>query len=251
MTETASELYPDNPPINLPTDPSYLRPTNLYAFEGLDGSGKSTIVRQVVERCRAGGHSARRLKLTGAPVLGGALENAKRGNVDPMTFNLLNWASLFNQTTLLQDDFNGDELLFFDRYSLTVRTRGLIEGMDTAFMDLVEAQLSQPVAIFLIDCDPNLCLKRLLAGGRQITYFEGGARDVDGPGQPMRERDPSERSPSATREQGLLEHLERMRRIYRELARGRDHVHVISNEGTVDEALERVFSILNLQGRGA
>lgn len=239
------QIYPKQPPINL-LEPALLRPNNFFAFEGIDGAGKSSLIAEVVAACRACETGARVMKLGRSDVTAHALERAKWLNANPMTFSLLNWVSLYEQATQARADFNSDVRVLVDRYILTLKVRGLLEGMSADFMEPLEANLPRPSILFFIDCDPDLCCQRILSSHREITYFEAGSRIVDGPGVPMIERDPAARQASPGREQSLRSHLHRMRAALKALAEREENVVVVDNSGPPQQALAVILKAMGL-----
>jgi thymidylate kinase len=224
--------YPSRPPVNLVVEPELLSPSNFFAFEGIDGAGKSELIARLSRTFEQRALAVRRLKLGRSDVTSHALERAKWLNSNPMTFNLLSWVSIFEQVAEARFDLNRDDtLVFFDRYVLTVKVRGVLEGLSTAFMDALEAYAPRPATQFFIDCEPEVSLARILAGGRQITYFEGGARIVGGLHEPMVEESKHSRFSGNDRSKGLLKHLARMRSELLELARHQDNTIIIDNSG--------------------
>jgi thymidylate kinase len=242
------EVYPKQPPINL-LEPELLRPNNFFAFEGIDGAGKSSLIAEVVAICRAREVGVRVMKLGRSDVTVHALERAKWLNSNPMTFSLLNWVSLYEQATQARADFNSDVRVLVDRYILTLKVRGLLEGMSTDFMKPLEANLPRPSILFFIDCDPDLCCQRILSSHREITYFEAGSRIVNGPGQRMLERDPSARQASPGREAGLRSHLHRMRAALKALAEREDNVVMVDNSGPPQRALAVILAAMGCRDR--
>lgn len=243
------EIYPKNPPVNLLNEPALLRPSNFFAVEGIDGAGKSTLIAEVSRICSAKAVPIRVLKLGRSDVTAHALERAKWMNSNPMTFSLLNWVSVYEQVTQARADFNTNALVFFDRYVLTIKVRGVLEGLSTGFMDLIELQLPRPRKLFLIDCDPEICCRRILDGRRGVTYFEAGSRIVGGLGEPMIERDPNARRSGVARVDGLLVHLRRMRDGLFKLAEHYDNVVTIENSGAPERAVETLVGELGLAKR--
>jgi len=246
---TIPDLYPSQPPINL-LAPALLAPANLFAFEGIDGAGKSTLIKQVVEACARQQVRTRVLKLGRSDVTAHALERAKWINANPMTFSLLNWVTLYEQATQARDDFvRGDVKVLVDRYIPTLKVRGLLEGLPTSFMAPLEAGLPRPAVLFFIDCDPDLCCERILSGHRQITYFEAGSRIVAREGDPMIEHDPSARRMSPQRAAGLRAHLHRMRAALKQMMAEVPGVVTIDNSGPPEPALGRILDRLGLTAR--
>jgi dTMP kinase len=237
-------IYPRDAPVNLLSGAA-LRPGNFYSFEGIDGSGKTSLARAVAAAAQERGWSSVLLRLGKSELLRHAIERAKWLNADPLTLNLLNWVSIAHDTASQHHTFNrAGSVVLFDRYTMTVKLRGLLEGLDLDYMDQLERSVPRPRAVFLVDAPVELCLQRIRAGGRAITYFEAGYRNVERVGQPMRERSSEERSSSAGREQLLLLNLDRMRRTLFELASGSAGVHRIDNTGDLAAATGEVMRVL-------
>jgi len=238
------EIYPKRPPVNFLSDPASLNPPNLFAFEGIDGAGKSQVIRDVARVCAARGREASVLKLGRSEVTGYALERAKWLNSNPLTINLLNWIGIYEQFAEGQAQLDSGALLFLDRYVLTIRVRGLLEGIPRSFTAELEHYAPRPRLMFLIDCDPELCARRIIGSGRPITYFEAGSRIVDGEHVPMIETDPGARRASSDRTPGLLAHLTRMRAAMLELAAGYDNVVIVDNAGPREDAVGTIIEAI-------
>jgi thymidylate kinase len=241
------EIYPRNPPINLLNGPALLRPDNFFAVEGIDGAGKSSLIAEILRIRSAIGAATHVLKLGRSEVTAHALERAKWTNSNPMTFSLLNWVSVYEQVTAARNVFNTDTLMLFDRYVLTIKVRGLLEGLSTDFMDLIERQLPRPRKLFFIDCDPEICCQRILAGRHGVSYFEAGSRIVAGFSDPMIEHDPKARRSDAARIDGLLRHLIRMRDGLHQLAQRYDNVVAVENSGPPQRAVEAILKELKAE----
>jgi thymidylate kinase len=239
------DVYPKQPPINL-LPPALLSPTNFFAFEGIDGSGKSSLIARVTAVFKERGLSTQILKLGRSDVTSHALERAKWLNANPMTFSLLNWVSLFEQATQEEKFNKRDARVIVDRYILTLKVRGILEGLSRDFMEPLEKMLPRPSVLFFIDCDPDTCCQRILASGRQITYFEAGSRIVDGLHAPMIERDSRSRRASESRKAGLRAHLHRMRSELKRLARSEPNVVMIDNSGPPEDAIAQILRKLEV-----
>jgi len=239
------DVYPLNSPINLLNDRKLLYPDNFYAFEGIDAAGKSTLILEVAKKLASRGREVAKLKLAGSDLIRHALERAKWLNVDPICFNLLNWISVFHQTSSHQHLFNTSTLIFFDRYTMTIKARGRSEGLSTDYMDILERMLPRPRITFLVDCDPDLSVCRVRTNQRSISYFEAGVRHVISTGEPMTEVSESVRSKTARREEGLNRSQRRMREEFFRLARNRADIVVINNSDRIEVAADQVLA--NLQ----
>lgn len=239
------EVYPRNPPRNILQDEALLHPSNLFAFEGLEGAGKSTLVQAVVSELGARKRSSLLAILRGSDITAHALERAKWKNSDPYVFNLINWVGLFDQTSDLAGLLNGDRVILFDRYTMTVRVRGMLEGMDESLMDMLEPMVPSPKKVFFVDCDPEICVQRIASGGRNISYFEAGNRDAASVGAPLTEADESVRRRSSDRSVPLLRHLYAMRSIYDKVLRKYDNVVIIDNTRHLETSVATVLSHLD------
>lgn len=237
-------VYPSRPPVDLVVAPDLLRPRNLFAFEGIDGAGKSALLDRVMAAYAERGRKTLKLKLGRSDVTTHALERAKWRNANPLTFSLLSWVTIVEQVAEHRDALNGDGLIFFDRYVPTLMVRGILEGLPTDYMQCLAAYAPRPTILFLIDCDPRICRDRMIARGRPISYFEGGARIVDGLHQPMTEADPALRA-DADRTIPLLDHLIRMRAALEERVAGEDNVMVVDNNGSPDAAFETIMDAID------
>lgn len=234
--------YPRNSPVNLLYSHSSRHPKNFFAFEGIDGAGKSTIIKAASSACSDISLISTVLKLSGSEIIRHALERAKWVNADPMTFNLLNWVGVFEQMCSLRvSEAPRSHIFFFDRYTTTIRVRGIQEGLHTEFMDIFDSMVPEPRVTFFVDTDPGLCLERIRRRGRPMTYFERGAREVSRVGEPMREHNPRSRVIEDEDRVSLVSRLERMRDLYHTVLETRRNVKIINNSCDVDDAVEIVM----------
>lgn len=236
-------VYPSRPPVNLVTEPELLRPRNLFAFEGIDGAGKSALLDRVIAAFADEGRETLKLKLGRSDVTAHALERAKWLNANPLTFSLLSWVTIVEQVAEHRADLNGDGLVFFDRYVPTLMVRGILEGLPTDYMRALQPYAPQPTILFLIDCDPAICRDRIVGRDRPISYFEAGSRIVEGERHPMVETDPSLRA-DADRAGPLLGHLVRMRAALFALAHEYDNVVVIDNSGSPEAPVRTILDAI-------
>ncbi len=238
------EIYPKRPPVNLLSDTELQNVTNFFAFEGIDGSGKSTVIREIKRLCEERNHAATVLRLGRSDLVHHAMARAIWLNSDPVTFNLLNWISVIQQVTEQRELLKSDAPVLFDRFVLSIKARGILEGMSTDLMDVLETYVPKPKVIFLLDCDPQICQQRVIASGRTITYFEAGARIVPDEGSPMIESDPEVRRDTHNREPLLLKHLVRMRKQFLDVAENYDNVCKIDASKPLDQVIAKVQNVM-------
>ena len=237
-------VYPSRPPINLVVEPDLLQPRNLFAFEGIDGAGKSALLGRVVAAFGTRGRSTITLKLGRSDVTRHALERAKWRNANPLTFSLLSWVTIVEQVAEHRAALNGDGLVFFDRYVPTLMVRGFLEGLSMDYMRALSAYAPQPTILFLIDCDPHICRDRIVNRERPISYFEAGSRVVDHLHRPILEADPGLRG-DADRRLPLLDHLMRMRTQLNRLVSEYENVVVVDNSGTPESAFKVIMDTIS------
>ncbi len=235
------EIYPKFPPANVFLTPDLLAPDNFFAFEGIDGTGKTTIIRRLIDRFEKDGRKTHNLRLGKSDVTAHALERAKWLNSNPMTFSLLVWISVYEALNSVRAYLNTEDLIFFDRYCPTVRVRGILEGLPTHYMDLIEKGLSMPRKIFLVESDLEICCKRIIDRGRGVSYFEAGSRIVDNVGDAITETDISERRSDAHRSDQLFKHLTRMKNELRNVLASYPNVVLVNNNNELDDAIDQVF----------
>jgi thymidylate kinase len=234
------KIFPRESPRNL-LPPGLLVPANFYAMEGLDASGKSTVLDRVAKLLGDRGLPVQCLKLAGSELIHHAMERAKWTNADPVTLNLLNWVSLYDQTIALREHYNTNSILFADRYVLSVRIRGQMEGLAPDFMDILERGVPRPRIFFILDCPTDICIERIRASRRRISYFEAGFRDVEATGHPMQERNEQERHINTDRELLFRRHLDRMRAAYYGFADRYENVQMIDSSGAVDAVASQII----------
>lgn len=239
---TIPDVYPRNPPVNLLHGEELLHPDNFYAFEGIDAAGKSTLIREVTTTLESRGRDVVTLKLAGSDLIRHAMERAKWLNVDPLCFNLLNWISVFHQTSSHCDLFNTSTLIFFDRYTMTIKARGRLEGLSNDYMDALERRVPRPRVTFMVDCDPDLSVSRVRANKRSISYFEAGVRHVGSTGEPIFEVNESVRSKVDRREEGFRQSQRRMRQEFLRLASNRTDVMIVENDDQIGAAVDKVLT---------
>jgi len=242
-------VYPCCPPCNLLGTTEELFPRNFFAFEGIDGAGKTTLIDEVTHQLSMSGRGVTVIALKSVGVVTHALERAKWLNADPLSINLLNWVALVENTLSIRSLLNRrDHIVIADRYTLTVKVRGMLEGLDPAHSACLETYVPSPQEIFLIDAAPEECVRRIATGGRRISYFEAGFRDVDALGSPMIEHAHSERVTAVNRTAALGLHLNRSRELFLRLSKNDARVSLVANSSCARETAASIAnSILGQQ----
>lgn len=149
----------------------------LVAFEGIDGSGKSTALRSVARALRARG---RRVVVTAEPTrtwVGRAVRLGIRSRLDPLALCALFLADRAAHVAALRPSLRGNAIVLTDRYadSTTAYQAAALKGRVRSPLERlrrVQAELfPRPDIVFLFDVDPAVSLRRI-RGRRVREPFE-------------------------------------------------------------------------------
>lgn len=152
----------------------------LVAFEGIDGSGKSTAARAVARRLRAAGHPVVLTREPTATVLGRAVRDGIRSRTDAVRLAGLVLADRAAHAVVLEELLRRKGLVLTDRYvdSTTAYQAVTLAGRVPAPLQTLrrvqELLFPVPEVVFLLDLAPERALGRL--GGRRVREpFERAA----------------------------------------------------------------------------
>lgn len=193
----------------------------FYVFEGIDGSGKTTVSRIVFERLMKAVQNE--VILTAEPTsswLGDAVRRGFEEGVNPLTEALLFLADRSEHTGRIKNWISGGAVVLCDRYHLsTLAYQGsmLKMSMGDRGLDLLKNIshhiIIQPDITFLFSIEPEEALKRI--GGRDVkTKFE------------------------------RLNFLIEVSKIYHELARGDPRTVIIDATRPIDAVAAEVLNII-------
>jgi dTMP kinase len=139
----------------------------FVTFEGIDGSGKSTIIREVSERLKKDGH---KVMLTYEPTdtpIGKTVQNCIQHHTDPFVTTFTFLADRIQHGHQIRQWLDEGYLVLCDRYAdSTYAYQGvqLIEWMDKPMhwlQELSDHLIPQPDRTFLFILDPEIALKRI------------------------------------------------------------------------------------------
>lgn len=144
---------------------------DFVTFEGVDGSGKSTVVKQVVSQLKKEGFKA---TLTMEPTLtwlGDAVRRSYTERTSPYTEVFLFMADRATHTDWIRQKIAQGRLVLSDRYSdstiayqgalLCRRLGGPLERHINWLVELNDKIILEPDITFLLDIDPIRSLRRL------------------------------------------------------------------------------------------
>lgn len=168
--------FPRNRPIEYELKGVRRNPANLVVFEGPDGVGKSTVVAAVAKRLTLANRRVLVFSLRGSELIHHAYRRAHWINADPVSMNLIDWASAFHQTASVLHEFDStDCVVIFDRYAASAYVRGAIDGVPKPLLDSLAEALPRPGRVYFLSANPTTCWQRL-GGAAHGPNFRLGAR---------------------------------------------------------------------------
>ena len=149
----------------------------FITFEGIDGSGKTTIARRVVEALRQSGY---RSVLTTEPTdswLGRAVKKSYDDDVGPLAETFLFLADRARHTTDIRKWLEAGAIVVSDRYADSMyayqgaRLEALLSDPMRWLQHVSAPAIVEPDLTILLDISPALGLRRI-AGRRRKVRFE-------------------------------------------------------------------------------
>jgi dTMP kinase len=161
--------YPKRPPSTQGGWPRLDGPGRIVAIEGLDGSGKSTVIASL--KSRFGGVAMdSKLDVVLHSLLRAKWENSHYG-VHAFLYGAVIAQLVVDLSQCLQDG----ELVWCDRYTWSFVVRCTLRGLGEQWAREAIAFAPKPIRTLVLDVDPNTAFDRVMARGQQPTYWECGA----------------------------------------------------------------------------
>lgn len=151
-------------------------PGRLIAVEGIDGSGKSTQVRLLLQWLLAGGHPAFLTAWNSSPLVHPALRRAKKAQaLTPEVFSLMHAADLADRLDRevlprLQAGFT----ILADRWVCTALARDGARGLPSRWVRRVYAFAPRPTLSLYFRVPVEEATARILAARARLKYYEAG-----------------------------------------------------------------------------
>jgi dTMP kinase len=167
-------------PLAPPPPPAYPAPTRfrgrLIAVEGIDGSGKSTQVRLLLEWLQAAGVPAYLTAWNSSPLVHGALRRAKaRHLLTPETFSLMHAADLADRWEReVQPRLRAGQVVLADRWVCTALARDGARGLSPEWIRRVYAFAPRPRLTVYFRLPVDVAVGRIVASRPQLKYYEAG-----------------------------------------------------------------------------
>lgn len=148
----------------------------LFAFEGIDGSGKTTQVRMLRDWLRGHGQTVTVTHWASAPQWGKAIKRAKNAqSLTPLTYSLshaLDFAVRYQQIIL--PALAAGDIVLADRYVFTAYSRDQARGLSLDWVKRVYSFAQMPDETFYFTLDINTAIKRVAGRGADLKYYAAG-----------------------------------------------------------------------------
>ena len=160
-------------------DPGLIRlgpPGRLIAFEGLDGSGKSTQARLLVKWLQARGYRVFFTEWNSSELVSDTIRRGKKkGLLTPTTFSLLHatdFADRFERH--IQPPLRAGYIVVCDRYIYTAFARDAARGCDPDWVRNLYRFAPAPDRTLYFRVSVETSFKRKIASRSKIAYYEAG-----------------------------------------------------------------------------
>ena len=152
----------------------------LIAFEGLDGTGKTTQRKLFKRWLRKDYADVVITKWNSSPLFKPLIKAKKAARLlDPTSYAILHAADFWQRfETVIQPSLAGGKIVLADRYVFTGIARDAARGVDPRWGRSLYAGARKPDLVFYFDAPVRTCATRI-AATRQIKFYESG-QDVTG-----------------------------------------------------------------------
>jgi len=158
----------------------------LIAFEGLDGSGKTTQRKLFKSWLRNIGGDVVVTKWNSSPSFKSIIKSRKAArSLDPMSYAALHAADFWHRhEMLIEPSLREAKVVLADRYVFTGLARDAARGVDRDWGRSLYSGARKPNLVFYFDAPANTCAARI-ASSREISFYESG-QDVTALGDPFK-----------------------------------------------------------------
>jgi dTMP kinase len=156
----------------------------LIAFEGLDGSGKTTQRKLFKSWLRSMQQTVVVSKWNSSPVFKPLIKARKTARLlDPASYAILHAADFWHRfETIMQPALSGGNIVLADRYVFTGIARDVARGMNRDWCREMYAGVRKPDIVFYFKAPVETCAMRI-AASRDIKFYESG-QDITGLADP-------------------------------------------------------------------
>jgi dTMP kinase len=151
-------------------------PGRLIAFEGIDGSGKSTQARLLYRWLDAQGVPAVQTSWNSSPAVAPAIHRGKDArSLLPLTFSLIHACDFADRLErVILPHLEAGHVVIADRYTFTGIARDSARGVDPRWVRDLYDFAPLPHLSFYCEVSPELAAKRILGSRSRIKFYEAG-----------------------------------------------------------------------------
>jgi len=148
----------------------------LIVVEGADGSGRSTQIAMLVQWLEGSGHATTQVGLKRSSLVSEELEQAQNGNILSRTTLSLFYATDFADQleNIILPALKAGFIVLADRYIYTLMARGMVRGMDEAWLKNLYGIALEPDSVFYLNVPPEELVQRSFAKNTALDYWESG-----------------------------------------------------------------------------
>jgi len=152
----------------------------FLAIEGIDGSGKSTQARMLVQWLRKQGRKAVRTREPTQSETGELLRGIlrKHTDIDPKAMAFLFLADRIEHASRIKAALDEGKIVVCDRYILSTLAYQSAQGLDLKWLKGLHEGILQPDLTFILDLDPEVSMQRLRSDEKfERIEFQKKVRD--------------------------------------------------------------------------
>jgi dTMP kinase len=156
----------------------------LIAFEGIDGSGKTSVCKSLAEDLESSGHSV--LVVSRASFMDDAARPGTGLNrmasdakperrLGPLSYCTAHCAELaFLWEKTVQPALGAGKIIIADRYKYTAFVRDTIRGVKREYVEALYSFSPDADLVFCLDTEPKTALERKKAANAKLSTYEAG-----------------------------------------------------------------------------
>jgi dTMP kinase len=150
-------------------------PGLLIAFEGLDGSGKTTQRKLLKAWLEENGEEAVATKWNSSPLFKGLIKAKKAARLlDPVSYAVLHAADFrYRLETVIRPALAEGKIVLADRYVFTGIARDVARGMSRERARSLYCSVRKPNLVFYFSAQPQTTAQRI-AASREMKFYEAG-----------------------------------------------------------------------------
>ena len=148
----------------------------LIVIEGMDSSGRSTHINNLIPWLEQKGYSVVSTGLKRSLLVSEELETAKNGNVlSPRTMSLFYATDFYDQLeNNILPALNAGCVVLADRYIFSLMIRDIVRGAEKEWVSSLYQMALIPDAVFYLDTSIKTLIDRTLASHPTLDYWESG-----------------------------------------------------------------------------